>query len=304
MVELKKLSRDEVNSKPFLIIQIFDLYGDVPGEFYSYEYQGEDRWLYRDDLYCTILGIEGEYIVYTSFMMDEDYNLSYMEFDEFSVARSQNNEMLLWREDTQLAESLTMSQRCDSAINNDLDGLIIHHQINSKTQEEMLVSYRAMYRNDPVFYQSQFMRPFIICFINKGKVEKYMQYITSTDYLSYDLITIKEFGLAEFIQNGSYALQKDRSITRYFKIKAQKSDGSCILLYPFSKGYTPEEMDEMIESKGFTRKIDDNVLDYYNGKYLECAEYKELVEALQVYDSKQLDNKKLEKVVGDGNGNN
>lgn len=304
MIELKKMSREEVNSKPFLINQIFDLYGGVPGEFYSYQYVGEDRWLYRDDLYCTILGIEGEYIVYTSFMLDEDYDVCYMEFDEFSVAKNKNGEKLLYREEASIAESLTMQKRNDGASNNDLDGLITHHLINTNSGEELLITYKALYRENPDYYQSLFYRPFIFSFINKGKVEQYMQYTTSTDYLSYDIITIKEFGLAEFLQNGSYALQKDRNITRYFKIKAQLSDGRCVLLYPLSKAFKEEDMNKKLEEKGFSRRVNDCVLDYYNGAYLECAEYKDLAEALQSYDKAQLSDKKLVKKVGEDNENN
>lgn len=304
MVKLEKLSREEVNNKPFLIDQIFDLYGGVPGEFYSYEYNGEERWLYRDGLYCTILGIEGEYIVYTSFMVDEDYDVSYMEFDEFSVAKNQNGEKLLYKEGTSIAESITMQKRKDSASLNDLDGLITHHLVNTKSGEELLITYKALYRENPDYYQSLFYRPFIFSFIKKGKVEQYMQYTTSTDYLSYDVITIKEFGLVEFMQNGSYALQQERSITRYFKIKAQLSDGRCVLLYPLSRAYTEEDMDKKIEEKGFTRKIKDYVLDYYNGAYLERAEYKDLALAMEEYDKSHSDDKKLSKIVGEGNGNN
>lgn len=304
MVKLEKLNREEVNSKPFLINQIFDLYGGVPGEFYSYKYQGEDRWLYRDGLYATILGIEGEYIVYTSFMINEDYELSYMEFDDFYAALNDSGEMLLWKEGSKIAESVRLQKRAESACFNDLDGLITHHQVNTQTGEDMLVSYKSVYRSNPQYFQSAFSRPFMVCFIRNGKVEKYLQYTTSTDYLSYDIITIKEFGLMEFLQNGSYALQQDRSITRYFKVKAQKEDGTCVILYPLSRAYTPEEMDKMIEERGFTRKVDDDVIDYYNGNYLEVAEYQELAVAMNEYDKSISGDKKLGKVPGGINANN
>ncbi len=304
MVNLEKLSTDEVNNKPFLINQIFDLYGDVPGEFYSYKYNGEDRWLYRDELYCTILGLEGEYIVYTSFMLNEDYELSYMEFDEFSAALNKNGEMLLWNEEKDVAESITMKERNESACVNELDGIIIHHQVNIKTGEELLISYKALYRRDPDYYQSLFTNPFIYSFINGSKVEQYMQFRTSTDYRSYDLITIKEFGLSEFLQKGAYELQKEKSITRYFKIRGQLADGTCLLFYPLFKGYTEDQMDEILKEKGFSREVNDYILDYYNGNYLECTEYKDLAEAIKEYDKINHNDKKLEKVSGDKSANN
>lgn len=299
MIKLEKLTPEEVNSKSFLVEQIYDLYGGVPGEFYSYKYENEDRWLYRDGLYCTILGIDGEYIIYTSFMIDEDYDVSYMEFDDFAVAKNKNGEKLLYREGDSIAESITMQKRSEGSCDNDLDGLITHHLINTKSGEEALVTYKALYRDNPDYYQSLFRRPFIISFINKGKVEQYMQYMTSPDYISYDVITIKEFGLFEFLQNGSCALQQDRSITRYFKIKKQLKDGTCVLLYPLSKAYTEEDMKSMLEVKGFKSNVDDYVLDYYNGRYLECLEYKDLAEALKEYDKTYDGDRKLVKKVGE-----
>lgn len=295
MIKLEKLTQNEVNNKAFLIDQIFDLYGGVPGEFYSYRYENEERWLYRDELYCTILGIDGEYIVYTSFMVDEDYDLSYMEFDNFSVAKNINGEKILYREGNPIMESLTMKKRLESANNNDFDGIITHHLINSKSREEVLITYKAIYRDNPHYYQSLFHKPFIISFINNGKIEQYMLYDTSIDYISYDIITIKEFGLIEFMKNGSYSLQKNKSITRYFKIKKMLSDGTCILLYPFSKAYTGEDMKNMLKLKGFTGEVDDYMLNYYNENYLECAEYRELAKALMEYDKTHTDDKKLVK---------
>ncbi len=283
MVNLEKMNVEELNNNQFLTNQIMDLYGEVSGDFFSYCYNGEERWLYRDDLYCTILGLDGEYVLYTSFMIDEEYNLFYMDFDDFIVSRSRNGEMLLWQEGSPIAESLAMQKRSKRASINDLDGLITHYQVNFATKEELIIAYKTLYKEKQEFFQSNFLKPLAFSFINDGKVEQYLEFTTNIDNLSYDLITIREYGLTQFLQNGSYALQKDKSITRYFKIRGQKSDGTCLLFYPFFKGYTLEEMDALITQKGFKRDVCDNMLDYYNGNYLECDEYKELALAIKNY---------------------
>ncbi len=295
MVELKKMNSEEVNSKPFLINQILELYGDIPGEFYSYQYNGEERWLYRDNLYCTIMNLEGKYLVYTSFMINEDYDLYYMEFGDMSATLNKSGELFLYKEDSLVAENINIQKRKEEACVNDLDGVVINHKLNTKTGEEVLIAYRIMYSEEPQFYQNMFMKPFIITFFKNGRAEQYLQYTTSIDYMSYDIITIKEFGLIKFLQNSSYALQQERSITRYFKIRGQKEDGTCILRYPFSRGYTLEEMDRMLEEKGFSRNIDEDIIDYYNGCYEESIEYKLLADAIKAYDKEHLKEKKLNK---------
>ena len=303
MVNLRKLSIDEINNNQFLTNQIFDLYGEVSGKFFSYDYDGEERWLYRDDLYCTILSREGEYVLYTSFMIDEEYNLFYMDFDDFCVSRSKDGQMLLWQEGSSIAESLTLQKRAVKDSVNDLDGLITHYQVNSDTGEDLLISYKTLYKKNAEFFQSNFLNPFSFSFINNGKLEQYLQFTTNMNYISYDLITIREYGLAQFLQNGSYALQKDKSITRYFKIRGQKSDGMCLLYYPFFKGHTLEEMDLLIEQKGFSRSVNDNMLDYYNGNYLEYSEYNDLASAIKNYDSSNKE-KNFVKVINGHNSNN
>lgn len=296
MVKLEKLTLEEINKEPAYIDQILSLYdGDISGEFYKYNYKGQVRWLYKLDGYCTILCNDGEDVLYTSFFVNNaDYSLGYMEFDEFYVG-ADNDEELIWKEGDKISESLRTLNRSEQANNDGYTGLVVHHQRNSETGEEILITYQNQYREDGQIFACNLVRPFIVSFINGKKVTQYLNFKTNCDYFSYDAITIKEYGLSEFLRRGAYALQGDYEIRRYFKVQYQKQDGTCVLGVPIFRGYKEEEMFKMIEDKGFRLEVPGYVLDYYNGNYEECAEYRELAEAIKVYDLEHREEKKLAK---------
>lgn len=291
MITLRKMTTDEINEKPFLINQINDIYHRVDNSFFEYTYEGETRWLYSCGQHCTILAIDGEYIAYASFMLDDEYNLIFMEFDDFDVYRHIDGRLMVSGEKSNTADALSMMKR-ETLSPDDLNGIIMHQQINKSTGEEMVVAYLCAYRDSKIYFPFNFKKPFFIAFLKGNKKTKYLLYETTTEYYSYDIITIKEFGLIEFLKNGSYTLQKDDTIQRYFKTKHENRYGDCILLYPFSHPFKIGEMDEIIESKGFTRNVNSNVIGYFNGSFKEKDEFYALVDAIKIYDANIDDQKK------------
>lgn len=111
MIKLRKMTVEEVNNKPFLINQIYDLYHYVEDSFFEYVYKGEVRWLYTTGSACTILAIDGIYIAYATFVLDEDYSISYMEFDDFVVYKNKDGSLVLLNEDSKVSESLDLYNR-------------------------------------------------------------------------------------------------------------------------------------------------------------------------------------------------
>lgn len=284
MINIRKMSIDEIKQKPFLISQIYDLYSTVDDAFFEYSYNGEDRWLYSCGQTLTIIALEGEYIAYSTFKVDDDYNLVYMEYDGFDVYRHTDGSLVVSDEGSNVSEALSMLKR-GNVEDGELNGIIMHHQINKKSGEDMVVAYLTPYRESKIFYPFNFKKPFFVCFIKGNKKKKYLIYETDSDYFSYDIITIKEFGLREVLMNGSYTLQRGDSIIRYFKVKHENSVGSSILLMPFSHPYKLEEIDNLIKEKGFTREVGENTLGYFNGEYPERDEVFELIDAIKRYDN-------------------
>lgn len=299
MIALRKMSIEEINNKPFLINHIDDLYHDVTNSFFEYVYNGEVRWLYSNGYTCTIIALDGEYISYASFVVDEDYNLTYMEFDDFEVYKHVDGNLVLTTKDKNVSESLAMFKR-ENASPSEQDGIIMHRQINNKTHEEMVIGYLCNYRSDPYYYAFNFDVPFYISFLKGKREKKYLIYETTPDYYSYDVITLREFGPIELLLNNSFNLQREENIRRYFKVKHESKRGVCTLLVPLSHPYKIEELDSMISKKGFKRAVSKNTIDYYNNSFPEKEEFHQLTKTIKEYDN-SIDERMKKKSLNDKN---
>lgn len=293
MLKLTKMNLDEINSKPFLINHILDLYNEVNGDYFKYELDGEERYLYRIENYYTIMALDGEYLLYTNFCLDDEYNPNYIELDGF-YASYMDGQLWTWDDNSGNLENISVVRRAEEANNDGYSGLIVYSQVNLETNEKMFISYKNQYREDKKIYSCNLSTPFVICFLDKkDKKEQYMLLQTDYQRYSYDLLTIKEYGLSAFLENGAYSLQKERSIERYFKVKGQLPNGTCLLMVPFSKQFTKDEIFNKVEEKGFKKDVSEYLFDFYNGNYEECSEILELANAIKQYDLENVNELKL-----------
>ena len=280
-MKLVLMTQEEIDNYYFLVEQIEYLYGEVAGDFYSYCYKGQKRWLYACENNFTILGIDGDYILYTSFCLDQNNQLIYAEYDDFYAYLNDRNRMVLSKENEYISHSLQVSKRLQTFEDDGRDGLIVYYQHNENTDEQLFISYKCMYQENGKIYPSSFCYSFSIQFEHKGKVTHYIQFMIDSRYFSFDLITIREFGLLDFMKKGAVALQKGTSIKRYFKTIQQLEDGTCVTLWGIAKPYLLDEIKSIIESKGFSFEVPEYVLNYYNYVYLEREEIDCLVSEIQ-----------------------
>lgn len=108
--------------------------------------------------------------------------------------------------------------------------------------------------------------------------------------MSYNIITLREFGLKRFLKEGAYTLQKEDPIKRYFKVWHESNEGNLVLLYPISHIYKLDDIYKLIESKGFMTGPSDEAMSYFNGEFSERKEIEEVLEAIKAYD-KNIDEK-------------
>lgn len=248
--------------------QIADLYGDLSGEFYSYTYGGKERYLYSLNGNYTALEIDENYLLYTNFCLDEDYRLVYVEYDDFFAYLGNNNKLLLSMEEDYISHSIEFNK-----------DLIVHYQYNVKTDEKLFMTYQYNYQERQSIYEGLLKEPFIIQFINNKDTEQYIRIMFKQGYLSYDLLTIREFGLLKFMKQGSFVLQNKKTINRYFKTLKQFSNGVCMTLWGVTKPSTLRSIKDKIKEKGFYTEIPTYVLNYYNDHEIE--EFKMLASAIK-----------------------
>lgn len=275
---LKACSLEEIEDSENYVEIIKENFGNLGGDFYKYNYLEKEHILYCDGLYSIIFYRDGEYLNYGILVMDENYNLDYASLDEFNFSLKDGH-LMTW--DSPVYETIDFYKKEDS-VGDDYDSSIIYIQINSLTGEELVMAYewndRGAYNR---LYTSSLKEPYSLAFLQNKKLKKYVLVKAEQGLLAYDVMTIKDYGMTEFLKNGSYSLNKEKEIGRYYKVKGSLKNGKPIILYPFSKQYDALEMKTMIKDKGFKEEVPEYLIDFYNGNYEECEEYKEVINAIK-----------------------
>ena len=294
MVNLRKMNLEEINRYPYIISQVISLYGEITDDFYEYEFNDSKRVLYRCGNYFTMLSMEGEYVVFSSFCLGEEYNLDYMEFGEFCASKNGDRDDI-WEVGSGTIQNLSHRRREDSAVNGPYDGLVTYSQINEEAGEGLMITYEVCYSDRKKVYPGMLRDVFMYSHIQGSRITNYACLKANVNTYAYDIMTIKDYGLQSFLENGAYALQKDDQVVRYFKVLHQLKDGTQVTLYPVAKQYTKEELCEMFEARGFKVEIPEYLFEYHNGEYEEIEEYAQLAEAIKAYDKEQEEINKLQK---------
>lgn len=284
MISIRKMSVEEIKAKPYLLNFIYELFGDVSDSFFEYEYEGETRWFYSSGYAITLLTFDGEYIGHQMVTLDEDYNILYAEYDGFDVWKHKSGNLVVQKENGFVAERFEKKKLDDNARDDNRNGIILYYQYNANTLENMILAYNCVYRGDEAIFPFEIKIPFFVTFFKGKSVKKYVLYETDSDYKSYDVITLREFGLKRFLEEGAFALQKDDTIRRYFKVRHESKKGDLTLLYPVSHIYKLEDIYELIRSKGFMIEASDEAMSYFNEEFSEKKEIDEVIKAIKEYD--------------------
>ena len=168
-------------------------------------------------------------------------------------------------------------------------------QFNLDTRERATITFQHMYTEGKMVSPFHTKKPFQVIFQSNVKITKKgefkssskKQFIAKTfsiydDKLGYDIATIKDYGLSEFLEKGSYALQSnERNITRYYKILYVTDSLYAATGFPFTRQYTLEDMIAMLKERGFGYEIPQQYMDIYNGRDELLNEVKQLIEEIK-----------------------
>lgn len=271
LTKIKIKNCDSKNNLNNLIEIIYKLYGDLSGNLYSYTYNEKTKWLYSLNDYYTAFEINENYYSYCSLYLDENFRLRNVDYGDFFTYLNRNNELYITRKEDNIAHYMEFHNR-----------IMDYLQVNKKTNENLLMAYYCPYSIVPPILKENIPNAEFITFFNKDEVKEYTRFVFEEGEMDYNIITIKEFGLLEFMKKGAFVLQKDKKIDRYFKVLKVFKNAKCMTLHPLTQPYIIEEMKEKIEEKGFSIEIPNYVLDYYSNRiYFERKELESLAEAIK-----------------------
>ena len=216
---LKACSLEEIEDSENYVEIIKENFGNLGGDFYKYNYLEKERILYCDGLYSVIFYHDREYLNYGILVMDENYNLDYASLDEFNFSLKDGH-LMTW--DSPVYETIDFCKKKDS-VGDDYDSSIIYIQINSLTGEELVMAYewndRGAYNR---LYTSSLKEPYSLAFLQNKKLQKYVLVKAEQGLLAYDVMTIKDYGMTEFLKNGMYSLNREKGYNLRYD-----SEGKC-----------------------------------------------------------------------------
>lgn len=283
---------DEKDIKKYLVVFdcINDLYNDYGGMYYILDIDGKEKVLHRIDNIFTILSLSCDgSIDYSVFTVNENYEIIDAGFDEFET-HIVEDKLVVQKRETYFTECLSFSKRENGLDNDGYDGVIVYTQYDPKLDIRASITYQQMYNESRNrIYESHINVPFVYTLENNmtnKKTSRQYTYIKceysydKTPY-TFNIATIKDYGLIPFLKNGPISLQKNDKITRYYKVLAYSKQKYAITGFPFTRQYNPNEMKELFTSYGFNASIPSYLLDLYNGEYQEMNSFKEIASIIK-----------------------
>jgi hypothetical protein len=294
MYKLKELTDNDVLRHELSIRCAYQVYGDVVGSFYLLEKDGKESILHNEDnIFMIIDELDGK-VSYTMFAVDDNFELSDLGYPEFEFHLLDKEYVFLDRE-TGKSYSIALNERADGEDVDGYNGYVRFTQFNPDTRERATIIFQHMYTEGKMVSPFHTKKPFQVIFQSNVKITKKgefkssskKQFIAKTfsiydDKLGYDIATIKDYGLSEFLEKGSYALQSnERNITRYYKILYVTDSLYAATGFPFTRQYTLEDMIAMLKERGFGYEIPQQYMDIYNGRDELLNEVKQLIEEIK-----------------------
>ena len=240
---------------------VYDLFRDYVGVFFKLYIEGKEYILQRRDNLFVLYSIEEKNSVsYEMFTVDEEYKVTSAGFDDFEM-HTVSGDRVVQRRDSNNIESLVFMKRKDGEDVDGYDGSIGYIQYNQEHDVRLMLIFQQMYNHQEKVYGYHVGKSPFQILIEKGvgakqrgsivpvRKQRYMRgdFDERDNPHLYNIVTIKDYGLTEFMEKGAYALQKDTQIVRYYKMLHQTKDGYAVTAFPFGRQYRYEDFNEMFD---------------------------------------------------------
>ncbi len=241
---------------------VYEINESEEGDFYHIEYSGKIMYLHRKDEVFTLFSYEGEYLNCEQFTIDEDYRVNSISLSEHIVYLDKNGYNFLDENGNYL--SLHFKEIEESEEDDLYNGFVSFSQYNNHTKETIVITYPYFFRKDcpKKLLSLESMEPMELLFKKFGILnKKYFCYEGECGTLFYALVAIKDYGLKEFLKNGSYSLEKSSYVKRFIRFFGNDEGFN---FFPFCHAYREGDMYIMLKNKGFLTDIPKELLSFHN----------------------------------------
>ena len=285
-IQIDDINENETQQYAPIFKCVGKLFGDYIGVYFKLNVDGVDYILQRrDDMFILYREYEEGKVSYDMFTIDDEYNVDYAVLDDFQFKIDGGNKVIL-RHDSCVAECLTLKHRDEVDVDG-YNGFVQYIQYNQEKDVQLMIIYQQRYNERGEIHGYHIYRsPFQIT-IQKGvganengsKIP-----IRTTRYIRgnidekmhphlYNIALIKDYGLVEFLEKGTCALQKDDQMVRYYKVLGLAKNGMAITAFPFCTQYKYDDFSSMFDKYGFASKIPYDLIELHNGNNRELRKY-------------------------------
>ena len=292
MISIKELRTIDIPFYGEIFNIVKDLFDTYAGTYYKLDIDGKEYILHRLEQYFTLFTKEGKVYDAQSFTVDEDYNIIGLAIDN-KIFYYVDGHLVSKDKDNGIIESISLVKRNNGEDYDGYDGFVQHVQYDAKSDLRFIQTYQHMYNPGERIYDMHLKNPFSIVIEEhasktdigeaKSKSTKYIkcEYDLREDPVGFGIATIKDYGLSKFLSNGSYSLQKQDTIVRYYKILRVLNNGGAVTLYPLCRQYRKEDIYEAIDKYGFSKTVSELLLDVYNNEYPLLKMYQDITKSIK-----------------------
>ncbi len=289
MIKIKNFAEEHAKKYIVIVECIYTLYNSYDGAYYILDIDGKEKVLHRINNIFTILSLDEDYgIEYSVFTINDNYEIIDAGFDDFET-HIVDGILTVQNRDTLFTQCLYSMKRDNGLDYDGFDGVTIYSQYDPNSDVRAIITYQQMYcENRKRIYPNHIEIPFIYS-LEKNATRRFshkytyirMEYRYDKNPNEFNMATIKDYGLRDFLKNGPVKLQQSDKIIRYYKVLAYTSQKVAITGFPFATQYEMTDMNELFTLNGFHYQVPSYLLDLYNGDYQEMNLFKEIANILK-----------------------
>lgn len=274
MVQIVNLDEETLKKVPNVIELLYNIFGAKTIGLFAVVVDNELGFIGRDGSNCVYIHKDG----YNFFALNQDEELCALRKDGFEI---------FFDGDIFFVDENKIEQRVDlyslsEPDQDDYDGFVSYKQYNSENDTLCEIRYQHMYREidgRPIIYG--YHTQVIDCLYidenytkksrpKRGFLPKSSKYYTKVEFddgmVGHTVSLIRDYGLMEFLEKGSYQLEKERKLVRYAKTQLIDFEGNFRDFWPLGEQLKTEELLELIKSYGFRTELPWQLIEIYNGR--------------------------------------
>lgn len=293
MVKLLGFTREDAIKFKRVFEIVDEKFINNTGKYYKYQVNDKEKIVYEVDGIYTVFSRENGKWFFEMFMVDQNYDIMQLASENYEISYEYGFPVFI-ENDTANVYSLRFVPRSNGPDIDGYTGIIVYVQYTPENDKRSIIGFQANYNEGikNIILPYKLKDILYIEFESHYSLRKhginlpnsYKNYIlgkTECDTFSYNYLTIKEYGLFEFLKNGSYSLQREDCLRRYCKVIRELDNGDSLTFFPFARTFKKEDMVKKLNRIGHSIEVPEFFMDVFNGNYQPYDEYSQLAKEIQ-----------------------